>query len=193
MIARISNNIYMIKGDYSIYLIIEDEEAYLIDSSSGNDSEFLLEGIEEITTQYNIKVNYLILTSHIEEVAGGAFYLSKILKIPYVIASEEDAKLIRKGKGKKNVYPPVSVNFEIKLNNFSVNNLKIIKTKTPSKGSISVLYSNILFSGADKVSGYLNKVNYICDIFECKKVEEFWFLRKSVNHVEDIQKQNTVE
>ncbi|BFH73319.1 hypothetical protein SJAV_12630 [Sulfurisphaera javensis] len=193
MIARISKDVYSIKGNYNVYVIVNKDTSILIDSSDGTDYTLIIEGIEEILTRYNTEIKYLILTSHYEEVAGGAYYLSTSLRIPYIIASSEDSISIRKGRGKRSNYNPVNINFEIKEGRGKINSLNFIKSRSPSLGSLLIIYSDIIFSGVNKVSGIMNKINYICDINDCKKVEEFWYLRKNATLVEDIRKQSIVE
>lgn len=191
MIARVLDKIFLIKGIYSIYLIVREGEGILIDSSNGEDTNILVEGIEEIITQYDVQVHYLILTSHHEDVAGGAGKISSILGVQYIVASNEDAVLIRKGEGKEKNYSPTRINLEIKDKISQLSELKIFKTKAPTKGSLAILYNGILFTGVNRVSGIMGKINYICNAYECKKVEEPWFLRKDAIYVEDLQKQNT--
>ncbi|QIW23119.1 MBL fold metallo-hydrolase [Sulfolobus sp. S-194] len=195
MIARILKDIYVIKGNFNSYLIItNNHHVILIDSSNGNDSSILIEGIEEILSKYDKGIDYLILTSHYEEVSGGANYILSFLKIPYIVASTEDAVFIRKGIGKEQSYTPAKVNFEIKDTMKKIEeDIYIIKSKTPTLGSLLVLYKNVIFSGVNKISGIMNRINYICNAYECNKVEELWFLKKNVIRAEDLQKQNTVE
>ncbi|BAB65254.1 hypothetical protein [Sulfurisphaera tokodaii] len=195
MIARILKDVYVIKGNFNSYLIItNNQHVILIDSSNGNDSSILIEGIEEILSKYDKGIDYLILTSHYEEVSGGANYISSFLQIPYIVASKEDAILIRKGIGKEKSYTPAKVNLEIKDTTKKIEeDIYIFKSKAPTLGSLLVLHKNIIFSGVNKISGIMNRINYICNAYECKKVEELWFSKKDVTHAEDLQKQNTVE
>jgi len=194
MIGKISNGIYYIRGDYNVYFIIDEYTGILINSSDGEDSNLVVQGIEEILSNYdyNITIKYLILTDHYEETAGGANYISSFFNIPYIISSSEEAVLIRKGVGKNKRYDPVRVNLEVKNKISDIENLKIIKANSPSIGSLLILYKKIIFSGTNNLSGIINKINYICNDYECKKVEEPWYLKKFVAHVEDSQKQNTV-
>ena len=195
MIGKISNGIYYIRGDYNVYFIIDGSTGILINSSNGEDSNLIIQGIEEILSNYdyNIDVKYLILTDHYEETAGGASYIAYFFNIPYIVSSSEEAILIRKGAGKNRRYNPVNVNLEIKNKISDMENLKIIKANSPSIGSLLVLYKNIIFSGTNNLSGIINKINYICNDYECKKVEEPWYLKRFVAHVEGLQKQNIVK
>ena len=193
MIGKIIQGVYYIKGDYNVYLIINESNGILINSSDGNDSSLIIEGIEEILSNYNIDIKYLILTDHYEESSGGASYIISFFRIPFVVSSSEEAIFIRKGVGKNKKYNPVSINLEIKNKIAKIEKLRVIKANSPSFGSIIALYNNILFSGVNRVSGIINKINYICDAYECMKVEEPWYLKRYVNHVEDLQRQNTVK
>mgnify|MGYP001772537250 CR=1 FL=1 len=194
MIGKISQGVYYIKGDYNVYLIIDRSNGILINSSDGEDSNLIIEGIEEILSNYNVDtIKYLILTDHYEESSGGASYIASFFGTPFIISSSEEAIFIRKGTGKNKKYNPVSINLEIKNKITDIENLRIIKANSPSLGSLIVMYNNTIFSGANKVSGIIGKINYICNVYECKKVEELWYLKSYVNRVGDSQKQNTVK
>jgi len=193
MIGKISQGVYYIKGDYNVYLIMNESNGILVNSSDGEDSSLIIEGIEEILSSYNIDIKYLILTDHYEESSGGASYIISFFKIPFVISSSEEAIFIRKGVGKNMKYNPVSINFEIKNKIINIENLRIIKANSPSFGSVIVLYRDIIFSGVNRISGIINKINYICNVYECKKVEESWYLKRDANRVGDLQRQNIVK
>ena len=193
MIGKISQGVYYIKGDYNVYLIIDESNGILVNSSDGEDNSLIIEGIEEILSSYNIDIKYLILTDHHEESSGGASYVISFFKIPFVISSSEEATFIRKGIGKNRKYNPVSINLEIKNKITNIENLRIIKANSPSLGSLIVLYNNIIFSGVNRISSIIDKINYICNAYECKKVEEPWYLRRDVGHVGDSPRQNTVK
>lgn len=193
MIGKASNGIFYVKGNYNVYLIIDNEKSILIDSSNGEDYNLIIEGIEEILSNYDKQIKYMILTSHFEESSGGASYLISFFRIPFVISSSEEAVLIRKGKGNRKNYTPINVNFEVKNNIMKLEDLTLIKSNSPSLGSLLVIYKDFLFSGVNRVSGITGKANYICDIDECKKVEELWYLKKDASHAEDLQKSDIVK
>ena len=195
MIGKILNGIYYIRGDYNVYFIIDGHTGILINSSDGEDSNLIIQGLEEILSNYDysIEIKYLILTDHYKETAGGASYIASFFNVRYIISSSEEAVFIRKGVGNNKNYNPVSVNLEIKNKIADIENLKVIKANSPSMGSLLVLYKGVVFSGTNKLSGIINKTNYICNDYECKKVEEPWYLKKFVVHVEGSQKQNTVK
>jgi len=188
MIGKISQGVYYIKGYYNVYLIINESNGVLVNSSDGEDNSLIIEGIEEILSRYNIAIKYLILTDHHEESSGGASYIISFFKIPFVISSSEEATFIRKGVGKNRKYNPVSINLEIKNKTTDIENLRIIKANSPSLGSLIVLYRNIIFSGVNRITGIINKINYICNVYECKKVEESWYLKRDVNRVGDLER-----
>ena len=171
MIGKILNNIYVIKGDFLVYVIEIGNELIIIDSSDGDDTSIILDGLFEIIEKSSQKPTLLIITSYKREVAGGASFLSQVFSIP-VATSRDIAPILRQGGSNGDKFQPVNVSFEISRNEIEImeEKLQIIKSNTPVKGSFFIKYNHIMFTGASRVSGLRNKISYICNAYNFEKV-----------------------
>ncbi len=175
-IARVYRNVYLIggklidKNDTNAYLIYNEKEDYytLIDTTTGSNIEYVIETLLEIMKGER-KLKYIILTSCKTENIGGLNALYSLF-YPITVAHFPDSLMIRQGEceSKKVASSPISL--EIKEKHFEVNGIRIFLSKTVTKGSIIVLYQNILFTGSNtRLSTYDPNIKYICDINECRK------------------------
>ena len=153
--------------DCNVYLIDGGDDAVLIDSGVGQDTQKIIDNISSININKE-KISKLILThAHLDH-SGGARDLKKILGLEIFI-SKIEARYMEKGDEesiglniakKSGIYPgnfklkPVKIDSALSGNEIikvGKYNLKIINTPGHSTGSICILLENhskkVLFSG----------------------------------------------
>ncbi|AOL16117.1 hydrolase [Sulfolobus sp. A20] len=175
-IAKVYKNVYLIggklidKNDTNAYLIYNEKEDYytLIDTTTGSNIEYIIETLLEIMKGEK-KLKFIILTSCKKENAGGLNTLYNLF-YPITIAHFPDSLMIRQGECEREKIVSSPISLEIKERYFELNDIRIFLTRTLTKGSIIVLYQNILFTGSNtRLSTYDPNIKYICDINECRK------------------------
>ena len=175
---KILKDIYIIGGgecgigisnrvDCNVYLVDCGDEAVIIDSGVGVDTDIIIKNIENEKIDKN-KINKLILThAHLDH-AGGAYNLKKVLDLKIYMSEIEapflenaDEKAISLDIAKENgIYPkdykykPTEVDEKLKGNETIQAGkyiFKIFSTPGHSKGSICILLQKhekrILFTG----------------------------------------------
>ncbi|QNB46027.1 MBL fold metallo-hydrolase [Thermanaerosceptrum fracticalcis] len=190
MFLRIHDGLFMVGNgaiglsngkDCAVYLVIDKDDAILIDTGSGLESELILNNIIETGCPLS-NIKYIFITHAHGDHAGGTYYLKQKLINSKTVASEPEKYLIENGTEYelgltfakyKGSYPQDYVYkhtaIDITANNeevFKVGNLTVTAIITPghSEGSTCYLIEKSgmkwLFSGDEVfMNGYLSLLN----------------------------------
>ena len=139
-IKKISDNVWKINVDSNVYVLLK--EKIVIDTGNRDFRNMLINSLKKIINPEKIE-NVFFTHLHYDHI--GNFDLFANSKF---YASEEEINSLKDNKLGTILNEEIADIFNIKLNKLeSFNNFKIIKTPGHTKGSVCILYKDILFSG----------------------------------------------
>lgn len=168
-VARLGKNVYLVasreQGDQgNSYLLRTDSHTFLIDTGGTEEPINVLRNVLEVTNGSSI-IDYLILTSCLRDAAAGAYFLYQELGIKVVI-HEHDSIGLRHGICANTVYRPSNVYMVLRQNRASVDGLEVIRSASPTLGSVLLKFGEYLFVGASKLSPADPKIKYVLGLYE---------------------------
>ncbi len=139
-VEKITSNVWKIKADSNMYVLLDEKT--IIDTGNRS-SRNILETFMSNVILFD-KVEKVIFT-HLHYDHIGNFDLFKKAKF---YASEEAINSLKENKLNTILNKDIAERFNIELNKLeSSENFKIIKTPGHTKGSVCILYKDVLFSG----------------------------------------------
>ncbi|WP_246263932.1 MBL fold metallo-hydrolase [Metallosphaera tengchongensis] len=176
--ARLGTNVYLVGSreqgnNGNSYLVGFNEGFVIIDSGGISDPLNVARNVLEVVSRKDLK--YLILTSCIPDAAAGAKFLAETLGVKLLI-HELDASWVRKGNCMGIEYPPVSPFMVLRGNIEKIGDLLILRTGTPTKGSIMTIKGDYLFSGSSRISILDTKrIKYVFGLYEYSRSNKHGF------------------
>ncbi|MEM1620862.1 MAG: MBL fold metallo-hydrolase [Metallosphaera sp.] len=149
------------------YLIESEDTFYLVDTGGNEQPTELLRNVLEIAKEKTKSMN-VILTSCLRDAAAGAKFLVDMINARIII-HERDSTGLRMGSCAKEEYPATSPFMVIREKKTRLGNLEIIRSSSPTQGSIILRNNDSLFVGASRLTPFDPKIKYIFGLYEYKR------------------------
>ncbi|BCU67269.1 hypothetical protein HS7_07060 [Sulfolobales archaeon HS-7] len=152
---RIYDRVYIIEGEsfgggtYNSYLFNEGYW-FLVNGGLITSTNLMINNILEITKGHPLR--YIIITSCIRELAENVKELYMVFN-PDIIAGYPDSVRLRRGECGNS---PVEIAIEVR-NEIRIGKIRIVRSKSPTSGSIIIESEGGIFSGLTKVSPLYQK------------------------------------
>ncbi len=144
------------------YILFDEEKnGVLIDP--GSDSKGILSAIEE----YGINIKYILITHGHDDHYGALEGVNKVLNVPVYITAEDERMIKNEGVELSKVLgfenAPVNADYHLKdgdILKLGDKEIKVIATPGHTKGGVSFLVDNILFSGDTLFNGSIGRTDF---------------------------------
>jgi len=139
-VEKIADNVWKIKADSNIYVLLDEKT--IIDTGNRNQINILKTFMSNVIKFDDVEK---VIFTHLHYDHIGNFDLFTKAKF---YASEESIDSLKKDKAGTVLNKDIAEKFNVTLNKLEdFNNFKIIKTPGHTKGSVCILYKDILFTG----------------------------------------------
>jgi len=172
-VAKLGRNVYLVgsreQGNESnAYLLQTDSATIIIDTGGIEDPVNVIRNVLEISRGES-RVDYLILTSCLRDAAAGTSFISEVLGVK-VVVHELDSVGVRHGNCGNTKYKPSRISLVIRDNQMRIGDVEIIRSGSPTPGSILVKFGENLFVGASKLRPISPKIKYVLGLYDYVRV-----------------------